>query len=404
MSKFHSFCLLSVLVLIVLNLYAAKPQKNSSTNTPSLTKYVFTEPQATFNATQFIFSYTVPGPQIYYRVFLDTDRNTSTGYYVGLIGANYLLQNGNLYSYVGPGWKWIIIKPVNFSINNNLVSWTINRNDIGNNDCGGTLDYAVQIVSSTSVSTVPKTSLTYSANSNCSTPAIPRQKIAIPSYFYPDCAWNSNCLWNNVVNSIPPLGLAIINPNSGPGSSFDQNYLTQVTRVQAAGGIVIGYVYTSYGTRNISAVEYDIDSYYNWYPTLDGIFFDEGYNSDCNQATYYMALNQYVKAKGGKGVTVINYGANTQECYVNASDILLIYEDVASNYMSWKPSSWVSNYPASRFWNLIYNAPQSSVQTIMDQSKVNNAGWIYVTPDNLPNPWDTIPTGTYWSTELNAVH
>jgi hypothetical protein len=28
---------------------------------------------------------------------------------------------------------------------------------------------------------------------------------------------------------------------------------------------------------------------------------------------------------------------------------------------------------------------------------------VYVTPDTLPNPYDTLPTGSYWSGELSAI-
>jgi len=37
-------------------------------------------------------------------------------------------------------------------------------------------------------------------------------------------------------------------------------------------------------------------------------------------------------------------------------------------------------------------------------SKQRHAGWVYVTNDNLPNPWDTLPSDPYWSNELNAIN
>jgi hypothetical protein len=36
-------------------------------------------------------------------------------------------------------------------------------------------------------------------------------------------------------------------------------------------------------------------------------------------------------------------------------------------------------------------------------SKQRNAGWVYVTPDTMPNPWDTLPEEPYWSQMLQAV-
>jgi hypothetical protein len=38
---------------------------------------------------------------------------------------------------------------------------------------------------------------------------------------------------------------------------------------------------------------------------------------------------------------------------------------------------------------------------VLSQSR--GAGWVYVTPDGLPNPWDTLPSGSYWTNELAYV-
>jgi hypothetical protein len=43
------------------------------------------------------------------------------------------------------------------------------------------------------------------------------------------------------------------------------------------------------------------------------------------------------------------------------------------------------------------------MQTAVSLSKQRSAGWIYVTPDDLPNPWDTLPLDPYWSAELAAA-
>jgi hypothetical protein len=48
-------------------------------------------------------------PVAYHRVFIDADDNGATGYNLGtsyLTGADYMIENGFLYSYAGPGWAW----------------------------------------------------------------------------------------------------------------------------------------------------------------------------------------------------------------------------------------------------------------------------------------------------------
>ena len=39
----------------------------------------------------------------------------------------------------------------------------------------------------------------------------------------------------------------------------------------------------------------------------------------------------------------------------------------------------------------------------MALSRQRNAGYVYVTPDDLPNPWDTLPSGSYWTHELSLA-
>src|SRR4051794_653988 len=91
------------------------------------------------------------------------------------------------------------------------------------------------------------------------------QKIAIPSYFYP------GELWTQLNTSTPPVGLAVINPSSGPGSASNPDYGAQVHASKAAGITVLGYVHTDYGTRSPDTVKAEVDAYYGWYQ-VDGIF------------------------------------------------------------------------------------------------------------------------------------
>jgi murein DD-endopeptidase MepM/ murein hydrolase activator NlpD/opacity protein-like surface antigen len=240
-------------------------------------------------------------------------------------------------------------------------------------------------------------------------PANDIQSIAVPSYFYP------GALWTQMEMASPTVSLAIINPNSGPGLSANPDYAAQVAHSQTAGLTVIGYVHTSYGSRSIDEVQAEIDAYYSFYPTLDGIFLDEVAYAcalvDDPPAgnRYYRDLYEYIKAKGGKALTVINPGAPTNECYVAASDIIVTFEGTYSSYLnSYVQASWVTAYNPSRFWHLIYDtATVGDMRNALALSKARHAGWVYVTPDlntgEWLNPWDTLPTSFYWEAELNGV-
>lgn len=90
-----------------------------------------TNPQASNDATRVYYSYAYSGTPAFKRVYIDVDRSAGTGFKVGSIGANFLLENGNLYEHDGGGWNWDFIKTVNFSDTNGVARWTVLRADIG---------------------------------------------------------------------------------------------------------------------------------------------------------------------------------------------------------------------------------------------------------------------------------
>jgi Spherulation-specific family 4 len=223
------------------------------------------------------------------------------------------------------------------------------------------------------------------------------QNMAVPAYFYP------GPYWSQMDGAGPTLRLAVMNPASGPGTVPDPQYVSAVGAARAAGITVVGYVYTSYATRSAVAVEADIDAYYRWYH-VDGIFFDEA-STNCVNERYYATLNAYVKAKGGIARTILNPGTQTNQCYVSAADILLTFEGPYWQYVnSYSAPAWLARYPASHFWHVVYATPTASAMTqAVRLSKARRAGYVYVTPETLPNPYDVLPTGSYWSDELSVI-
>src|SRR5438445_2169527 len=95
--------------------------------------------------------------------------------------------------------------------------------------------------------------------------------VLVPAYFYPApvSAWDSL----NLAAQRVPLTV-IMNPSNGPSTSRNADYSRAVTALRNAGGLVIGYVYSSYTTRAIAEVKTDIDRYHSYY-TIDGIFVAE---------------------------------------------------------------------------------------------------------------------------------
>ena len=235
------------------------------------------------------------------------------------------------------------------------------------------------------------------------------QSIAIPSYYYPDSG-GADSLWDRTGDGAPAVSLAVINPASGPGETRDSAYAAQVEKSQAAGLTVLGYVSTGYANtsatnpdRTVAAVEADIDKFYEWYG-VDGIFLDEA-STDCQYAasltSYYNELHQHVKAKGGQALVAINPGIQTNECYMPVSDIVVNFEGSHEKYVSsYSAPDWVNDYDPGNFWHLVYDSPSATtMKQDVAASKGRNAGLIYVTPDVLPNPWDTLPSVPYFEAE-----
>jgi hypothetical protein len=99
--------------------------------------------------------------------------------------------------------------------------------------------------------------------------------ILAPAYFYPSWWDPATNLWDDLADAASQVPLvAIMNPNSGPGTASNADYTREVDALRAAGGRVIGYVHTSYGSRSIDEVLSEVDAYYTCY-NLDGIYFDE---------------------------------------------------------------------------------------------------------------------------------
>lgn len=219
------------------------------------------------------------------------------------------------------------------------------------------------------------------------------QSISIPAYFYP------GTYWTQATAVAPRVGVMIMNPNSGPGTTQNSDYVAAVQNAQAVGVRVIGYVPTSYGTRSATAVKTEIDQYKTWY-AVDGIFLDEVATSP-NYLTYYKDLANYIRSTKGT-LVMLNPGAVPAEDYIKLADITVVFEDTYSNYQNWQAPAWLFNYPSNKFAHLVHSTSDTTqMNNAIGLAVERNAGTIYVTDDVLPNPWDTLPT--YWTNELTAI-
>jgi hypothetical protein len=220
-----------------------------------------------------------------------------------------------------------------------------------------------------------------------------RMAIGVPLYSYPPTVWSTY-----TALGLPDIGVAILNPNSGPGDAPDPGYVTAYAALADKGTRVIGYVHTSYGARPIAEVKAEIDKYKVWYPRVAGIFFDETGDEGSPAADdptflYYKELWDYVLATlsyPGQYVA-LNPGATIAERFMTISSAIILSEDDAANYLTHENPEWLINYDRKRIWHLIHSVLSAGqMQNLFDRARELNVGTIYITSDTLPNPWDAL--------------
>ena len=207
--------------------------------------------------------------------------------------------------------------------------------------------------------------------------------VIIPLYIDPSSKhWDTVIETKNVHPRVPII--IIVNPNDGPGRNINESYVEIIKRLQSAGIIVLGYVATDHGQRSSSTVIDHIDKYKEWY-AIDGILFDEMSNAP-GKESYYKKLNNYAKSKE-LTLTVGNPGTEVPETYVGSVDNIITFE-----------SPGLPSLEDLDRWHLVHNKKFSVTGYNVDnlnqsyvRSAANYAGYVYITNDDLPNPWNSLP-------------
>ncbi|MCA1668685.1 MAG: spherulation-specific family 4 protein [Thermomicrobia bacterium] len=223
------------------------------------------------------------------------------------------------------------------------------------------------------------------------------QRLAIPAYFTPGPCWTR---LNAAANAV---GIAVINPRNGPGGDALAAYDAPTQQSRARGIAVIGYVDTGYAARPKDDVCRDIAAYATGCH-LDGIFLDQVSIARADQR-YYAAVADTIKVQSTEALIVLNPGVSPPEAMMAFADIVVTFENIYDAYTgAYATARWMRRYPPERFWHLIYGAPtMQAMRRAMALSTRRRAGWVYVTPDTLPNPWSALPADPYWAEELAAI-
>lgn len=199
--------------------------------------------------------------------------------------------------------------------------------------------------------------------------------------------------------------MVVINPNNGPGT-FNTFYAQLINLLQAAGGVVLGYVATGFGLTAEVTVKADIDLWGSLYAAtpVDGIFLDEmpwdtgPGNVGLEFINRYKMYTDYCHDRG-LSPTVGNPGTNQQPAWFSTwtADVIVVHEDLtwpSEASMEGNYAGGHVDYSYQRRAALVYN--QTSLDTALLATLRKNVQWTYVTNDNLTagvlNPWDTLPS------------
>jgi hypothetical protein len=231
--------------------------------------------------------------------------------------------------------------------------------------------------------------------------------ILIPYYLYPSLPYtnpNVQGLLDIMKSNRDVPVLVVINAGSpgGPGTVNDVNWDTFIGMVHGAGGKVLGYVDTNYATVDEAFVKSEVDGWLSIYPTnrIDGVFFDQmpyetgpgGVGTD--NVDYFKRLTDYCHDLGLNPV-VGNPGGNQQPAWFETytSDIIVVHENSTWPSEASMQGNFVGGhifYPPSRRGGMVYN--QSTLDTVALDTLRKYVQWVYVNSDNLPNPWDALPS------------
>lgn len=246
------------------------------------------------------------------------------------------------------------------------------------------------------------------------TPA--KLEILAPAYFYP----STGSHWDRLTagaTAHPSVSItAIMNPNNGVFTTADPAFTAATGRFVAAGGKVLGYVYTSYGTgsRSLAAIKANIDNYLTLYGrgVISGIFLDE-MASETNRLAFYRELYTYIKSKDASLRVVGNPGMVPAAEFADVADVLVTFEGKNSTYESYDPrqsGSWLYARSNASQSSLVHNAATCAAMQQAVKSAASakyNAGPVFVTHleydpvTGVGNPWSGLPT--YWDAMLQTV-
>lgn len=163
--------------------------------------------------------------------------------------------------------------------------------------------------------------------------------VLLPLYLYP-----SNSSWDTLTSSIAvnaDLEFQIIVAPSLSNALPDSDYQVGLATLNSFPNVkTLGYVYTSWATRNISLVKADVNSYAAWADLAEvdigvsGIFFDEAPSQFTDETSSYMkSITSLARTAIGRRTHIaFNPGVPVSASFYDFADTINIFEDSWANF------------------------------------------------------------------------
>jgi hypothetical protein len=86
-------------------------------------------------------------------------------------------------------------------------------------------------------------------------------------------------------------------------------------------------------------------------------------------------------------------------------DTLLTFESNYGNYTQlFTPNDWPRPPKDDRkIWHIIYQVPEDKITEVAELARSRNAGFVEMTDDDNPNPYDNVPAESYMQAAMSAV-
>ncbi|MDR7333760.1 spherulation-specific family 4 protein [Roseateles asaccharophilus] len=236
-------------------------------------------------------------------------------------------------------------------------------------------------------------------------------ELIVPAYFYP--SWMPSLNEWHQLSWAAQQGAqvtAIMNPWNGPGTSFNSDYAASINDLRAAGGKVIGYVYTCYGinlctpevppTRSTSEVVADAQKYADWYG-VDGVFLDE-MATQPGALPFYQTVSNALKAAHPGWEIVGNPGVTPTAGYNALADTLMSFEGSYTDFVNGPFLAGLTN--AAGTGAIVHTVmTEAQMHEVMGLAKQHGLGAIYITDGTMAsgNPYLHLPS--YWQAEVLAA-